>query len=268
MLFFLYVLAFLCSAVFSVKIHIHGDDKLVAHRPFNVSWERQHHSDPKHVQIVMQNVTGGDKFLANTTDGSKMQTSVSLPPGTFRMWAVNPKNESELYAMSENFTVLADTEDGLDSDASSLTATPLSTVTSAADLSPTAPADSDHHHHHDHSDDSSSTSSLPPAAIAGIIIGGVTLLFLLCALAYIIHRRRDARVTRRITFYRERMVRSLRLSFRAQRDPEAGAGTASEKPPSFAESVISTPSTHSSRFRENLSPALMAPYPFAPRTGL
>ncbi|KAJ6456779.1 hypothetical protein C8R47DRAFT_186280 [Mycena vitilis] len=229
MLYVLYVLAILslCGTVFGLKIHTPPQGMAVANQDVPVSWSRQDDSDPTSVLFLLENLIGGNKIqgkLSSASDSShKTRTSMRFPDvGTFRMWAVNPADHSQTYAMSETFNVTPnnfaaagassgnvdgsdDTDDpGAPPDPSGSAVPSLSPAATASIVS--LPASSAA---------SASTSSSNKAPMTPLIMGlaaggGALLLCLLAASAfYLVRRRNKARRVERTTFNRGRMVKSL-----------------------------------------------------------
>jgi len=243
MFYVIYVLTILCGTAFGLKIHSPSKGMVVANQAVAVKWSRQNASDPTSVLFLLENLIGGNKTQAgvsNSSDSSAHTTTqMNFPDvGTFRMWAVNPEDPTQSYAMSKNFTVMPNNVaasagvassatvdgDGGDSDSSDPDSLPPSNSPGSADPSqsttpplsltgPPAPPPP------------SSTSSTPSSSntplIIGAAVGGVVLLLLLSALLYVFLRRRKARVERRTTFHRNRMVKSLPPpTFAVPRDAE------------------------------------------------
>ncbi|KAJ7620816.1 hypothetical protein DFH06DRAFT_1482425 [Mycena polygramma] len=227
MLYVLYVLAILslCGTVFGLKIQTPPQGMAVANQDVAVSWSRQDESDPTSVLFLLENLIGGDKIqggFSNASDSShKTATSMNFPEvGTFRMWAVNPANPTQTYAMSEPFNVTpnnlaaagassANVDGSGGTDGAGPPTDPSGSVVSSLSSAPTASSSSIL------ASSAASSSSTNKAPMTPLIMGlaaggGALLLCLLAASAfYLVRRRNKARRTERTTFNRGRMVKSL-----------------------------------------------------------
>ncbi|KAJ7249119.1 hypothetical protein B0H12DRAFT_1122767, partial [Mycena haematopus] len=211
MFYVIYVLAILCGMAFGLKIHTPPMAMVMANQAVEVKWSRQNNSDPTSVLFLLENLIGGSltpSGVANSSQSSaETTTEMNFPDvGTFRMWAVNPADSTQSYAMSETFTVLpnnlaASSVGGGDNDddSSDSLLPPPNSPGSAASSQSSVPAST--------SPASTNASNMKPYII-GAAIGGLVLLILVAVLVYIICRRRG-RVVRRTTFHRNRMIRSL-----------------------------------------------------------
>ncbi|KAJ7441524.1 hypothetical protein B0H11DRAFT_2096119 [Mycena galericulata] len=243
MFYVIYVLA-IFRTVLSLKINVPGNGMVKANKAVEVSLSRQHAADPTSVLMLVENLIGGN--LTPLT-GTAMDVSATAPAtfsdiGTFRLWAVNPSNSSESFAMSDNFDVLANNV------AMHLPGGQNMNMAIGNQTSPDAPSSS------------ASTSPRLQPAIIGAIVGGVVLLIIiLLAVAYVLYTRRMAHVVRRMTFHRSRMVRSLPpLAFAAPRDAE------NDSPVQEKYAAGPEPRNVSgSRFMEDLPRPARDPYPFA-----
>jgi len=219
MFYVIYVLAILCGTAFCLKVHTPPMGMAVANENVTVSWSRQADSDPTSVLFLLENLIGGGNLIQGgisnwTGTTNKTSTKMKFPDvGTCRMWAVNPSNATESYAMSQPFTVTPNNlavaagpgNVGNDDDESLSLLPPASPSGSAVSQHLSVPTNTS----------SLAASSSPSKTKPSITIivaasaSGVLLLALLaCALIYIL-RRRKARVERRTTFHRTRMVKSL-----------------------------------------------------------
>ncbi|KAJ7452208.1 hypothetical protein FB451DRAFT_1282890 [Mycena latifolia] len=206
-----YVLAILCGTVVSLKIHRPGgpQGQVEVNKPVNVSWSHPKPNDPNSVLMFMENLGDATRTFLRPLDTHLPGANVPMTfssVGTFRLLAVNPSNPSDIYDTSKNFTVVA-------------TTTTASNVTQEDNgtSSPSPPNGSAVPNPSPDSTSSSVTlsatgtpsSSSREYILAGAISGGVVLLLLLTALTFVLCRRRKARIERRTTFHRTRMVRSL-----------------------------------------------------------
>jgi hypothetical protein len=210
MFYVLYVLAILCGTVFGLKIHS-PSTKVLVNQPVEVNWTRQNDSDPTSVLFLLENLIGGNKTqveVANSSQSSPhTMTPMNFPDvGTFRMWAVNPVDSNHSYAMSDTFTVMPNNLD----------------TTSSVGVGNQTSKDYDSSAPPPNSSNASPASKMMPLIIGAAIGGFILLLLLTGAVVYIIRRR--ARASRRTTFHRNRMVKSLALApptFAVPRDLEA-----------------------------------------------
>ncbi|KAF7360823.1 hypothetical protein MSAN_01111600 [Mycena sanguinolenta] len=245
-----YVLAILCGTAFGLKIHSPSMGMVVANQAVNVTWSRQHHSDPTSVLFMLENLIGGGLSPVANSSSAHTITQMQFPEaGTFRMWAVNPANSTQSYAMSDIFVVTPnnlEASDGNDGNDTSNPSQPQPNSPDGADLGqPSVPASPSH---------SGLTASNKLPYIIGAAVGGfVLLLILIAVLVHIIRRR--ARVTRRTTFHRNRMVRSLPpLTFAIPRNPML------DSPQDEKDGVQAQ---YESRGRQLEERPPMGPYPFA-----
>ncbi|KAJ6528436.1 hypothetical protein B0H19DRAFT_1194417 [Mycena capillaripes] len=217
MFYVIYVLAILCGTGFCLKIHTPPMGMAVANQDVPVSWTRQHDSDPTSVMFLLENlIGGGDKtpsVLSNSSDSKHTTARMKFPAvGTFRMWAVNPADHTQTYAMSEPFTVTPNNfaasgatdaingaGDGATDDSPTSPDLPSSALSNVPPVSTTSAPEEPA--------PSTSTKALP-LILGAAIGGGVLLLLLVGALIYVL-RRRKSRVERRTTFHRNRMVKSM-----------------------------------------------------------
>ncbi|KAJ7137530.1 hypothetical protein C8R43DRAFT_1019589 [Mycena crocata] len=279
MFYVIYVLAILCQAAFSLKLHTPGRGMpVMANKPVTVQWSRQQETDPTAVTMMLENLVGGVMTPASggiqyaSASDNRAEMSFSQV-GTFRLWAVNPNNTSESYAMSKQFTVMPnnvatsanippdpDDDDGDDVPGNS-NAAATSSIGNISVSAQTAPADSA---------DPSASSVTPSGAmkhpsmmpyIIGGTIGGVVLL-IPASLLILLFVRRRGRVVRRTTFHRNRMVKSLPPpTFAVPRDAEAGSVDEKDAVDENDDNVSVW--SGESRFQEHLPRPPQAPYPFA-----
>jgi len=277
MFYVIYVLAILCGTALGLKMHSPSMGMVVAKRDVTIRWSREAASDPTSVLILLENLASHEKIpgdVSNLLDSGPDTTAQMKFPevGTFRMWAVNPANPSQPYAKSKHFKVIpnnvaasaeadgdsvgGDTSasayansdgtlsppDPVSSDSGSAVSS-LSSAPSAVSTSPSLAATSD----------TTSVKKMMPYLIGGII-GGVVFLLLLGALIYVLLRRR-ARVVRRTTFHRNRMVKSLPPPTFAPHDPELDSPGFSK--PEAARYISGV------RYMEERPRPPTGPYPFA-----
>ncbi|KAJ7082119.1 hypothetical protein C8R44DRAFT_60317 [Mycena epipterygia] len=235
---------FFIHTAFCLKVHTPGKGMVPQNEPVNVSWSRQS-TDPISFLMFMENLIGGNMTSISSPIALLEETSTSMEfpeVGTFRLWAVNPANNSQTYAMSKNFNVfpnslaIGSSDDG----SQHLPHNPLGSAVSSS-----SPADI-----------TGTSTKTSPYIIGGAIAGGALLAILAGALVYLLCRRRKARIERRMTFHRTRMVKSL-------------------PPPTFAvprdvqlDSPIDDKDGMGARYpqyMQEVPPAASGPYPFARR---
>ncbi|KAJ6454395.1 hypothetical protein C8R45DRAFT_1037985 [Mycena sanguinolenta] len=196
-----YVLAILCGTAFGLKIHSPPMGMVVANQAVDVKWSRQH-SDPTSVLFMLENLIGGGLLPGKVVNSSESDTITQMhfpEAGTYRMWAVNPANSSQPYAMSQTFVVTANDLGVSDADDDNDPANSLQ-------FPPTSPVDADSNQPSVPIRGATMTNKLP-YIIGGAVGGFVLLLIFVVVLVHFL--RRGARVARRTTFHRNRMVRSL-----------------------------------------------------------
>ncbi|KAJ7607282.1 hypothetical protein DFH06DRAFT_1250091 [Mycena polygramma] len=229
MLYVLYVLAILslCGTVFGLKIQTPPQGMAVANQDVAVSWSRQDESDPTSVLFLLENLIGGDKIqggFSNASDSShKTTTSMKFPDvGTFRMWAVNPANSTQTYAMSEPFNVtpnnlaaagVRSSSANVDGSGGTDGAGPPTDLSGSvvSSLSPAPTTSSSSLPASSVASSSSSNKAPMTPLIMGLAAGGGALLLCLLAASafYLVRRRNKARRAERTTFNRGRMVKSM-----------------------------------------------------------
>ncbi|KAJ6522240.1 hypothetical protein B0H10DRAFT_378563 [Mycena sp. CBHHK59/15] len=233
MFYVFYVLAILCGNAFCLKLH--APASVLANVPTNVTWSREHRKDPDKVFMLIEDIVGGNKTIIDnqvvSLSTSMKHTSAVMNfsnVGTFRLWAVNPDDHSQAYAMSDTFAVTQNNavpDPSKDSDDSSNFPPPPPPGSAASSSSSPVAASSNAAA----TSSTRGTSQLP--YIIGGAVGGVVFVSLLAGVLYIICRRRRGRVGRRTTFHRNRMVKSLPpLTFVVPKDLEEPDDLPFEKP--------------------------------------
>ncbi|KAJ6580488.1 hypothetical protein DFH09DRAFT_294825 [Mycena vulgaris] len=224
----IFFLALLCPSILSLKLHTPGgrNRKVVPlNAPVKVHWSREGPADPASILLLVENIGGVIKPMTDNVTNASAQEGSALHSfdaiGTFRLWAINPLNASNVYTKSKQFEVRAndaaagaaaqaanggddDTGDGDDTSAASSPPSPPGT--GRVGSSPSPPSTS--------TTTPSPSSTTTPAHlkpyILGAIIGGAVLLLILAGAAiFFLCRRGRRRVERRTTFHRTRMVKSL-----------------------------------------------------------
>ncbi|KAJ7748217.1 hypothetical protein DFH07DRAFT_830453 [Mycena maculata] len=240
MFYVIYVLAILCRTVSSLQITVPG--MVLLNDPAEVSWSHQHPDDLTTALMLLETVPGGGKQPVPNHPITNLVNSMSstiqfTEAGSFRIWAVNPANESEAYAMSEIFSVLPDV--------------------TAMNSSPGNNSDGGGMSDPSHGGISSAPATTNMPVIIGAAIGGVVVLTILLLALWYILRSRKARVGRRTTFHRSLMVRGLAPpTFAAPPDAEFNS-VLEEK------DLVRGRHVSGSRFLENIPRPPPARYPFA-----
>jgi len=212
-------LLYACACALAMKVHTPktpGQRRIALEETGSIpiSWSSEP-GDPLLFGLVVRNLIGGetkrvDGMFESTSDGV---VNVPISVGTFQVFAVDPNDQTNVFAASKEFAVTPNgvnesADNGVaaqggnnslgssgDDQLAAGTQPSLNSETASALPSPSSVP---------------SSSGLKPAILGAIIAGAVVLLLIIGLVVFVLVRRHraNADIVRRTTFHRSRMVRS------------------------------------------------------------